>query len=75
MAIPYGPHSVAKNGQVVIPRDVLHAVRLKAGDSVYVMEADEPAGAILVIPVEMASRWFEVGRKATSSKDESSSTA
>jgi bifunctional DNA-binding transcriptional regulator/antitoxin component of YhaV-PrlF toxin-antitoxin module len=64
---------VAKNGQVVIPRDVLHAVRLKAGDSVYVMEADEPAGAILVIPVEMASRWFEAGRKAAT-PDETSST-
>lgn len=64
MGVPYGPHSIAKNGQIVIPRDVLHAVRLKPGDSVYVMEAEEPPGAILIVPVEMASQWFEVGRQA-----------
>ena len=33
---PYGPHKIATNGQVVLPKDVLAVAGLEPGDSVYV---------------------------------------
>lgn len=59
---PHGPHKIATNGQVVVPKEVLAAAGLAAGDLVYVQATDDPPGAVLVIPVGIAARWFEVGR-------------
>jgi bifunctional DNA-binding transcriptional regulator/antitoxin component of YhaV-PrlF toxin-antitoxin module len=59
---PHGPHKIATNGQVVVPKEVLAAAGLAAGDLVYVQAADDPPGAVLVIPVGIAARWFEAGR-------------
>ncbi len=59
---PHGPHRIAKNGQVVLPKEVLLAVGLTTGDSVYVQAVDDPPGAVLVIRVETATRWFEAGK-------------
>jgi len=59
---PHGPHKIATNGQVVVPKDVLAAAGLAAGDLVYVQATDDPPGAVLVIPVDVAARWFEAGK-------------
>jgi bifunctional DNA-binding transcriptional regulator/antitoxin component of YhaV-PrlF toxin-antitoxin module len=70
MQPPHGPHPIAKNGQVVLPKEVLNAVRLSPGDSVYIVAADDPPGAVLVVPVEIATRWFESGREAERSRQQ-----
>ncbi|MHB1846255.1 MAG: AbrB/MazE/SpoVT family DNA-binding domain-containing protein [Deltaproteobacteria bacterium] len=62
---PHGPHKIATNGQVVVPKEVLNAAGLAAGDSVYLQVVEEPPGAVLIVPVKVASRWFEVGKSAT----------
>lgn len=61
MHIPFGPHKISANGQIVLPKEVLIAAGLAPGDTVYVQVADDPAGAVLVVPTEMAGRWFEAG--------------
>jgi len=58
----HGPHKIATNGQLVIPKEVLNAAGLAPGDLVYVQSADNPTEGIVVIPVETASRWLVVGR-------------
>lgn len=62
MSLPHGPKPISKNGQIVLPKEVLAAADLQPGDAVYVMSNDQPPGSILVIPVEIAARWFEQGR-------------
>ncbi len=62
MHIPFGPHKISTNGQIVLPKEVLNAAGLAPGDSVYVQVADDPPGAVLVVPTEIAGRWFEAGR-------------
>jgi len=63
---PHGPHKIAANGQVVVPKDVLNAVGLAAGDSVYVQALEDPPGAVLIVPADTAARWFEAGRTGAS---------
>jgi bifunctional DNA-binding transcriptional regulator/antitoxin component of YhaV-PrlF toxin-antitoxin module len=65
---PYGPHKIAANGQVVVPKDVLAAAGLGAGDFVYVQALEDPPGAVLIVPADVASRWFEAGRVGEGSK-------
>lgn len=60
---PYGPHKIATNGQVVLPKDVLAATGLQPGDAVYVQAIDDPPGAVLVVPADTAAEWFETGRR------------
>jgi hypothetical protein len=50
----------------VVPKDVLNAVGLAAGDSVYVQALDDPPGAVLIVPADTAARWFEAGRTVAS---------
>lgn len=63
-AVPHGPYRISRNGQVVLGKDVLEATGLQPGDSVYLLPNDDPPGAILIIPVETAARWFKTGRNA-----------
>jgi len=46
----------------VVPKDVLNAVGMAAGDSVYVQALEDPPGAVLIVPADTAARWFEAGR-------------
>ena len=66
MSLPHGPRPISKNGQIVLPKEVLGEADLAYGDSVYVMSHDDPPGTILVVPVEIAARWIEQGRAAES---------
>lgn len=56
---PYGPHKIAQNGQVVIPRDVLKRVNLSPGESVYVAARD---GIVELVPAATLSEWVRRGR-------------
>jgi len=58
---PHGPKAIAANGQIVLPKELLESVGLKAGQSVFVIENEEPAGTILVVPERLASEWFAKG--------------
>ena len=60
---PHGPHKIATNGQVVVPKDVLAASGLQPGDAVYVQALLDPEGAVLIVPAPMAAEWFERGRE------------
>jgi bifunctional DNA-binding transcriptional regulator/antitoxin component of YhaV-PrlF toxin-antitoxin module len=64
MATPHGPHPIARNGQVVIPKDVLRAAGIEVGMRVFLQAIDNPEGAILIFPEEAAERWFEAGRRS-----------
>ena len=75
MHIPFGPHKISTNGQVVLPKEVLQAAGLAPGDSVYLQAAEDPVGAVLVVPVEVAARWFEAGRANERAKSERDRTA
>lgn len=61
---PHGPHKIATNGQVVVPKEVLQSAGLAGGALVYVQALEDPLGAVLILPVELASRWFEAGKAA-----------
>lgn len=59
----HGPHRIARNGQVVIPRDVLKAARLNPGDAVYLTESDEGEGTLMLVSADLAIQWFQTGRR------------
>ena len=63
MQLPHGPHKIATNGQVVLPKDILAATGLRPGDAVYVQALDDPEGAVLIVPAATAKEWFEMGRR------------
>lgn len=56
---PYGPHKIAQNGQVVIPKEVLKRVRLAPGESVYVTAHE---GIVELVPASVLSEWVRKGR-------------
>jgi antitoxin component of MazEF toxin-antitoxin module len=64
---PYGPHRVGQNRQIALPADLMKLVRLEPGDQVYLQVNPELPGTLIVIPVEIATRWFELGRTADQS--------
>lgn len=64
MRPPYGPKAVSPKGQVALPQELMRSSGLVAGDQVYVLEWDDPPGSILILPIELAVRWFEQGRSA-----------
>ena len=63
MQPPHGPHKIATNGQVVLPKDILSFTGLRPGDAVYVQAIDDPEGAVLILPASTAAEWFEIGRQ------------
>lgn len=65
MNAPHGPHRIGQNRQVALPADLMKRVHLRPGDEVYLQVSDDPAGTLLLIPMEIATRWFERGKKAT----------
>jgi len=62
MSRPYGPHVIGPKRQVSIPADVLRALKLGPGDEVYFQVTTEPQGCVLVVPVEVADRWWSRGQ-------------
>lgn len=64
LAVPHGPYRISRNGQVVLGKEVLEATGLNPGDAVYLVPGGDASAGILVIPAEVAARWFEAGREA-----------
>ncbi len=60
---PYGPHRIGQNRQVALPAELMKAVDLQPGDAVYLQANPDVPGTVLIVPVEMATRWFEAGRR------------
>ncbi len=63
MNAPHGPHRIGQNRQVAIPAELMRSVHLRPGDEVYVQVSDDPPGTLLVIPMEIATTWFEQGKR------------
>lgn len=57
--VPYGPHKIAPNGQVVIPKEVLKQARLMPGERVYLMAR---LGIVELVPVSRLAEWYRQGR-------------
>lgn len=64
MSSPRGPHRIGQNRQVAIPADLMKMVDLRPGDEVYLQINPDLEGTLLVVPAEVATRWFEAGRRA-----------
>jgi antitoxin component of MazEF toxin-antitoxin module len=65
MTAPHGPHRIGQNRQVALPVDLMSRVHLRPGDEVYLQVNDDPPGTLLVIPMEIATKWFETGKRAS----------
>lgn len=64
MNAPHGPHRIGQNRQVALPAGLMSRVHLRPGDEVYLQVNEDPPGTLLVIPMEIATAWFEAGRQA-----------
>lgn len=62
--IPHGPHPIGAKRQVVVPSQVMKNADLHPGDGVYFEVLDDPAGCVLMIPVEVAEQWWQAGKTA-----------
>lgn len=67
--MPHGPREIGKTRQISLPAELLEAVRLEVGDKVYVALADDPPGALLVLPLELVVRWIDRGRSSTAGNE------
>jgi antitoxin component of MazEF toxin-antitoxin module len=65
---PYGPHRIGQNRQVALPADLMKLVDLQPGDQVYLQVNPDVEGTLVVIPVEVAARWFDKGRQLDQSQ-------
>ena len=63
MHAPYGPHRIGQNRQVALPADLMRLVALEPGDQVYLQVNPDHEGTLVVVPVEIATRWFNLGRE------------
>lgn len=62
-----GPGTINQKRQIGIPAPVLKAAGLEPGDQVYFQAQEDPPGSIVMIPVEVVTRWLELGRRADGS--------
>lgn len=70
---PHGPFKIGANRQITIPADLMRKVRLAPGDAVYVIEADDIEGSLVVVPVERLVGWADAGRRFVEHSDPSKS--
>ena len=59
--VPHGPHRIAKNGKVVIPKEILKQAGLGPGESVYLTAR---SGMVEVVPVSRVTSWYRRGRES-----------
>lgn len=59
MAKPHGPHRVAANGQVVIPRELMREMKWAPRQEVYLLS---DAGGVLIVPATAVEQWLDDGR-------------
>lgn len=63
MSEPHGPIKISANRQIALPKALTDRLRLDAGDFVYVMQSDDEATSLLVVPVERVTEWMQTGRR------------
>jgi hypothetical protein len=68
MFVPHGPKEIPKSRQVALPAELMALVNLDIGDQVYFARAEEPEGALLILPVELIAKWIDRGRNVTRSR-------
>lgn len=64
--IVHGPKPVNRNRQIAIPAELMNTVGLQIGDQVYLAQHEELPEAIVVVPIEVVTRWLDAGRRALS---------
>lgn len=62
--VSHGPHPIGAKRPIVVPSQVMKDADLHPGDGVYFEVLDDPAGCVLMIPVEVAERWWQAGKTA-----------
>ena len=62
MPLPIGPKPISPQGQLTVPSELMAALNLRPGDKVYLQESDDYPGCLMVIPVEIASKWWDLGK-------------
>lgn len=61
--LPHGPRPIGKNRQVGLPRAVVEALHLDAGDGVWFVLAEELPGCAVMLPAEVTSDIWMKGWK------------
>jgi hypothetical protein len=56
-----------------MPKEVLYAAGLAPGDSVYIQASEDPPGSVVIVPVEVAARWFEAGKVSDRARSDNES--
>lgn len=64
--LPHGPHRIASNGQVVIPKEVLRQAELNPGEKVYAVAR---SGVVELVAASRIAAWYRKGRTEDSSTD------
>jgi bifunctional DNA-binding transcriptional regulator/antitoxin component of YhaV-PrlF toxin-antitoxin module len=59
---PHGPIKISANRQIALPKALVERVRLRPGDSVYVLQSDVEPSSLVVVPVERITTWLQMGR-------------
>jgi len=73
MTIPHGPRPLSAQGQISLPKELISAIGLRPGDSaLFVIENDDPPGTLLLVPAEMAEKWFGKGLRASRARSSNS---
>ena len=62
MSEPHGPIKISANRQIALPKALTDRLRLKPGDSVYVLQSETEPESLLVVPVERLTEWVRIGR-------------
>lgn len=59
--MPRGPHKITSVRQVAIPAELLRAVGLEVGDSVYFRQSSHDPDILEMIPGDVLMRRYEAG--------------
>jgi bifunctional DNA-binding transcriptional regulator/antitoxin component of YhaV-PrlF toxin-antitoxin module len=65
---PVGPHPISAKRQVTLPAEVMRAAHLRPGDKVYCEGQERPVGGIVLVPMEIAERWWSLGKRGASAE-------
>jgi bifunctional DNA-binding transcriptional regulator/antitoxin component of YhaV-PrlF toxin-antitoxin module len=59
--MPRGPHKITSVRQVAIPAELLRALGLEVGDSVYFRQSSHDPDILEMIPADVLTRRYETG--------------
>lgn len=60
--VPYGPHKIAQNGQIVIPKEILRQANLAPGEQVFLAARE---GLVELVPASTLATWVRRGREGS----------